>query len=224
MISAFILGLAGSLHCVGMCGPLMVSFKVNQSRRSFITYHLGRLLVYGLLGLLFGLIGQGLQILNTQRYIAIITGAVLIILYTVPAIRKWIEMTYYKSKAFSTVRTLMQKQFGSGQKWWIAGMLNGLLPCGLIYMALAGSLILANSITSVGFMLIFGIGTLPALILVGFFERLIPNGLKKRFSMLYTILAVVAGGVLLFRGLMDYPTFDEFLQMSINQMITICGI
>jgi len=224
MISAFIIGLAGSLHCVGMCGPLMISFKSNQSRRSFTIYHLGRLLVYSTLGLALGIIGQGLVFLDAQRALAIATGALIIILYALPASRKWFEKKYYESRWFSGIRNRMQQHFSSGKKWFAAGALNGLIPCGLIYLALGGSLILANPVLGAGFMFLFGLGTLPALVLVGFSERLIPVSLKKRFSGVYSVVAIVAGGILLFRGLSDYPTINEFMQMSVMRVITFCGM
>jgi len=224
MISAFIIGLAGSLHCVGMCGPLMISLKSNQSRQSFAVYHLGRLLVYSSLGLSFGIIGQGLVLLDAQRALAIATGALIIILYALPATRKWFEKKYYESRWFTAIRKRMNTYFTSGGKWFAAGALNGLIPCGLIYLALGGSLILANPMLGAGFMFLFGLGTLPALVLVGFFERLIPVGWKKKFSGIYSVVAIVAGGILLFRGLSDYPTINEFMLMSVNRVITFCGM
>jgi len=223
MISAFIIGLAGSLHCVGMCGPLMISLKSNQSRQSFAIYHLGRLLVYSTLGLAFGLIGQGLVLLDAQRILAIITGTLIIVLYALPSSRKWIEKKYYESSWFTGIRKRMNTYFTSGGKWFVAGALNGLIPCGLIYLAIGGSLIVATPLLGAGFMFLFGLGTIPALVLVGFFERLISMKLKNRGSAMYSVVAIVAGLILLFRGLSDYPSINEFMHMSVTRVITFCG-
>ncbi|MCP4457379.1 MAG: sulfite exporter TauE/SafE family protein [Cytophagales bacterium] len=224
MISAFIIGLAGSLHCVGMCGPLMISLKSNQSRQSFVIYHVGRLMVYSILGLAFGIIGQGLVLLEAQRVLAITSGLVLILLYAVPTSRKWVEKKYYESHFFIGVRKRMNAYFTTGGKWFVAGALNGLIPCGLIYLAVAGSLIVADPMQGAIFMLLFGLGTLPALALVGFFETLVLTGLKNRFSGVFSGIAIIAGCILVFRGLSDYPSINEFMIMSVNRMITICGM
>lgn len=224
MISAFIIGLTGSLHCVGMCGPLMISLKSNQSRQSFVVYHWGRLMVYSSLGLAFGMIGQGLALLQAQRILAIATGLLIILLYAFPTTRKWIEKKYYESRPFTAIRKRMNTYFSSRGKWLMAGILNGLIPCGLIYLALGGSLILADPMLGAGFMFLFGLGTLPALVLVVFFERLIPVNLKKKSSSVYSAVAILAGGLLVFRGLSAYPTINEFMLMNVNRVITFCGI
>jgi sulfite exporter TauE/SafE len=224
MISAFIIGLAGSLHCVGMCGPLMISLNSNGSRKSFASYHTGRLLVYSGLGLAFGIVGQGLALLEVQRVLAIIMGVFIIILYAVPSTRIWIEKQYYESIVFASIRKKMNSYFSSGSKWFVAGVLNGLIPCGLIYLALAGSLLLAKPLLGMGFMFLFGLGTLPALILISFFEALIPEGRKRKFSSVYSVVAIVAGGILVFRGLADYPSINEYVQMSMSRVMSLCGL
>lgn len=224
MISAFIIGLAGSLHCVGMCGPLMISLNSNSSRKSFAIYHTGRLMVYSGLGLAFGIVGQGLALLEAQRVLAIIMGVFIIILYAIPSTRTWIEKKYYESIVFASIRKKMNSYFSSGSKWFVAGALNGLIPCALIYLALAGSLLLAKPLLGMGFMFLFGLGTLPALILISFFEALIPEGRKRKFSNVYSVVAVVAGVILVFRGLSDYPSVNEYVQASMTRVMTLCGL
>ena len=202
----------------------MISLKSNQSRRSFAIYHLGRLLVYSLLGLAFGIIGQGLVLLEAQRVLAITSGLLLILLYAVPASRKWVEKKYYESHFFIGVRKRLNIYFTTGGKWFAAGALNGLIPCGLIYLAVAGSLILAEPMLGAAFMFLFGLGTIPALAAVGLFETLLPSSLKNRFSVVFSGIAIIAGGILLFRGLSDYPSINEFMQMSMTRVITFCGL
>src|SRR5690606_22387661 len=87
--SAVILGLLGSFHCVGMCGPIAFMLPVdreNTSKKVFqiFTYHFGRILAYSMIGLFFGLIGKSLYIFGFQQQLSIGIGVLMIVVILMP--------------------------------------------------------------------------------------------------------------------------------------------
>ena len=89
LTTAFILGLLGSLHCVGMCGPIAFMLPVDRSnsyRKVFqiFVYHFGRLLAYSLIGLVFGIVGKSLYIFGLQQQLSILIGVLMIVLVLIP--------------------------------------------------------------------------------------------------------------------------------------------
>ncbi len=165
LISATLLGLGGSLHCLGMCGPLILKLHqgtgLSKSWHSLV-YHLSRALTYGLMGLLIGMVGKGLYLMNIQQYLSILAGIVLIVLLIWPHLKS--------TRIPSPLRNFNARNFTkftrlpSSIKFPALGMLNALLPCGLVYTAIGVSLVSASSpLDGFLFMFVFGLGTLPAL-------------------------------------------------------------
>lgn len=208
LASAFIIGLFGSLHCVGMCGPLMLVAHAGGSGRSsqwsgLLLYQSGRILTYSLLGLLFGFFGWGAHLFGIQREIAIVTGILLILmaLFKINAEKQIAGMSWFSVLQFklrSTFGRYLKKDTSSAR--FGLGVLNGLLPCGLVYLAILGA---ANS-PGIGwgmlYMLCFGLGTLPLLLaslLLG--QRFGPQ-LKARLSWLTGAAMLLAGALLIWRG------------------------
>ena len=88
-LSAAILGLMGSLHCVGMCGPIAFMLPVDKENAvkkfcQIFIYHFGRLMAYGVIGLLFGLIGKGLYLFGMQQKLSIVIGILMIVIVFIP--------------------------------------------------------------------------------------------------------------------------------------------
>lgn len=205
---AFFTGLLGSVHCVSMCGPLILalpfsgeSLWVSIMQRTL--YQAGRILMYGVLGLILGLIGQGFNLLGLQQALSLITGLLLVLAglnYFIGRNKK--NFTTFKPLRLltATLGKYMSKPYGG----FIAGGLNGLLPCGMVYIALAQSVNLDTPVESAKFMLLFGLGTLPLLLITIlsplFFRRF------KAPGMLVPLLFIVAGSFLVMRGLnLDVP-------------------
>ena len=168
---AFILGLAGSLHCAAMCGPLallvpVTGLRASQRVLSRVTYNIGRLLTYAVLGGLFGLFGRAFAIAGLQRWLSLAAGSLNIIGLIIsvrPVLAgplthfvQWVKASF---SSLSSRRTLLS--IGT------LGALNGLLPCGLVYVACAGSAAAGDALSGVGYMLAFGIGTVPMLLVIG---------------------------------------------------------
>jgi len=208
-ISALLLGLFGSLHCAGMCGPIALSIPLSNKKFStkftgaFI-YNAGRILTYSLLGLLFGLMGSGLAMFGFQKIVSVFAGVFMLAagvylafvgnfaileklnIFNRPVIRK------FWSKLFS------QRSFLS---LFMIGIFNGLLPCGLVYLALSGALYTGNIYQGTLYMFCFGIGTVPMLLTI----VLAGNYLSAKFrAKLYKIVPyyiILIGLLMILRGM-----------------------
>lgn len=225
MIGALVIGFLGSFHCVGMCGPLMLNFTSDRKGwvvLSFVTYHLGRLLVYSLLGMMFGLLGTAFSLFDWQKWLSLVLGFGIVLIYALPKGRLKMEKVYYQSKAFQLVKRYLSKYFNTRLKWVFSGMLNGLLPCGLVYLAIAGALVYGTIHESVIFMVLFGLGTLPALIAVSILKAPFRE-LLRRFPNAITAMALVVGVMLIARGvLINEPNLNELLLARLNSVISVC--
>lgn len=207
IISGFLLGLAGGIHCVGMCGPLGMSLSLQGHRHrawGLLMYLLGKTCTYGLLGFVFGLFGRQLALAGWQQALSVTIG-VLLLLFALAV--------FFKSRLFHTslfqqlisnkLLPLMSRVLKSSSAFtplW-AGMLNGLLPCGLVYMGLAVAVASGSALTSTVFMLFFGLGTLPLmlsfLLLAQQLGMHFRNSIKRITPYMLGLLAVV----LILRGL-----------------------
>lgn len=228
LAAAFILGLFGSLHCVGMCGPIALSLPFGGQnplgiQGRLMLYHMGRLMTYGLLGLLLGVLGQGLAIMGILQYFSIAAGILLILMVVVPRWAPYLtRFNAVLSPAWRSLRPFFQDLFS--RKSWDAyfgiGVLNGLLPCGLVYMGLLGSLVQKSLIDAVGFMLFFGLGTIPLLSFTVYAAHWVP---RKTIQKLYSYLPVMIfflGVLLVVRGLgLNIPYLSpEFSPQTVQSM------
>jgi sulfite exporter TauE/SafE len=203
-VSALILGLGGSLHCGGMCGPLMMALLSgtdSASRvRSRVAYHAGRLLTYALIGLAFGLLGRGFHGAGWQRAVSVMAGVVLLVGGTVAS---RLSLDAWLVRSVGWVKALFR--LGLGRKTLgslvFLGMVNGFLPCGLVYAAGVSAATSGHAMAGALSMVVFGLGTLPLLLIVdGLGQRL---GAASRARLQRAVPWVVSGvGVLLIlRGL-----------------------
>ncbi len=200
-IAAFSLGLFGSLHCVGMCGPLMLAAGGNW--KGVASYQSGRLLTYALVGALLGGLGMGARLLDLQAPLAIISG-VLLLLIALARLSPdhWVARWPLYGKFQFSLRSRMGKWLGTGGglAHFSLGCCNGLLPCGLVYLAVVGAANTGGIASGAVFMLAFGLGTLPLLLGLLFTgQRLlrVGNGALRRFT---PVVVAIAGVLLLWRG------------------------
>lgn len=221
--AAFSMGLVGSLHCVGMCGPLMLAVPYSATQKMNIllevfTYQLGRILVYALLGAMIGWVGKGLYLAGLQSFFSVATGVILLIaVFLSFDLENFITRLPFMEKlntlVKSRVNALWKKQ-GSGFHLKI-GMLNGLLPCGLVYLAIAGAVTMPNILTSTLYMTSFGLGTLPLLVLTILAGQRLSLSWRSRLQRLYPLFVAAVGLFLIVRGLeFDVPRTFDFWQLS----------
>lgn len=225
MISALVIGFFGSLHCLGMCGPLMITF-IGPSRKAstVLYYHAGRIVAYGAIGLFLGLIGESVAFFSIQKYVTLLMGFFLIILYGVPKVRGRVERWYYNSRFSGFIRKELSKNVSSGKRWFLSGLANGFLPCGLTYIAAAGAVALGNYANGVLFMVLFGLGTLPALLGLQISSIFTLSRVKRFLPRVTAIIAILSGAILMLRGaLMTFPSFNQMVQANAMSLIHVCG-
>jgi uncharacterized protein len=207
--AALTLGMIGSFHCIGMCGPLAFSLPLgNHSDFAKFTgtfiYNLGRIVTYSALGLLFGLAGKSFFLFGFQQGLSITVGVVILFFLFIP--KKWIANSgknNFVTKFTNEIRSALGQLFlkKNYQSLFAIGLLNGLLPCGLIYMAIAGAFSTADLLKSAFFMASFGLGTLPVMWSVSFFGNYIGIGLRQKIRKTYPIMMGLMACLLIVRGM-----------------------
>ncbi len=200
------LGFAGSLHCVGMCGPIAMAIPVgNGSSASqfgnYFLYHFGRISSYALLGFLFGTMGYGLNLAGIQQGLSLAVGLFMVAFIWLPKL--FYGMGSGVTRLQSKVTGFMAKRLKTNRPGALLGLgfFNGLLPCGFVYLALAGALVSYNPLEGAAFMALFGLGTTPALLAVAFSGRKFGSLFKARFRKLAPVLATVVALLFILRGL-----------------------
>ncbi len=207
--SALVLGLMGSFHCAGMCGPIAIALPLHgntvpQKVFGGALYNIGRTITYGIMGAIFGLLGQGLQLIGFQQKVSVVMGALMIISVLFPALFK---NQYRMDKSwFSFVgklkKTIVQMfSIRSFQSLFFIGMLNGLLPCGLVYMAIAGAIGTGGVAQGSLYMILFGLGTIPMLLAISLAGNVLSLTIRNKINKLIPVLVVIVGVLFILRGL-----------------------
>jgi sulfite exporter TauE/SafE len=202
---AFALGLFGSLHCAAMCGPLMIALPVPAGGAGrFVAgrtiYQFGRVATYCLLGIAAGVIGRSVFLAGLQRWLSIALGMTILLGFLVS---KKIALSAPVVRLVARLKTAMSAQlkrrtFGSLA---LLGMLNGLLPCGLVYVALAGAVARGTISNGILFMAVFGLGTLPTMLGISLSGKLFPLALRLKLRSAIPVGVCLLAGLLILRGL-----------------------
>ena len=212
--TAFLIGLLGSLHCVGMCGPIAFALPMKRDKLSTVVtgsilYNSGRLFTYFIIGCLFGLMGKGFALAGFQQKLSIFVGVAMILSILIP--------TIYTNKMHSfptfnlwlgKVKASLGKRLGrtSNINLWTIGILNGLLPCGLVYMGVSGSLAMATPFDGGLFMMAFGAGTLPLMLSVSILGNRLQFSFRSKVKKVIPVFVVAIGILFIIRGLnLDIP-------------------
>lgn len=209
LFSAFILGLISSLHCVGMCGPIAMMLPVDRHNEAkkvtqIITYHLGRLTAYTTIGLIFGLLGRGFFLAGLQQKMSIFIGLAMIAAVLIP---ERIFSKYNFSKPVYKVISNLKSTFGSQFKnksyksLFTIGLLNGFLPCGMVYVALFGAIAMQSAGFGILYMLLFGLGTVPLMTIVVYMHSLLKLPFRNKIQKAIPYVAVIIGVLFILRGL-----------------------
>ncbi len=208
LISAFILGFMGSLHCVGMCGPIVLATRLpNKSWQTKLIggllHNFGRIITYSTIGAAFGLLGKGLSMAGIQRFISIAVGIVMIISVLFPLLFKNIKLgNSISTKLFSVVKQQFQLFISNPtcRSVFMVGILNGLLPCGLVYMAVAGALATGSVSDGIIYMFLFGLGTTPLLLATALLGNIGTNSIRIKIAKVIPYVVVVVGVLFILRG------------------------
>lgn len=209
LYSAFIFGLISSLHCIGMCGPIAMMLPVDRNNQAkkvtqIITYHLGRISAYASIGFIFGLLGRGFFLAGIQQQLSLFIGIAMIIIILVP---EKIMARYNFSrpifKIISKIKTTLGSQFKnkSYKSLFTIGLLNGFLPCGMVYVALFGAIAMQSATLGVLYMILFGLGTVPLMSSVVYINSFLTIPIRNKIQKAIPYVAIGIAILFVLRGL-----------------------
>ena len=200
----FVTGMLGSAHCVGMCGPIALALPVGNTNKylSLLLYNLGRAFTYSILGLLPGLLGFSLQLAGLSQWISISLGVILLLFVIFGYGRKF-ETLAAKIPLFGRLKQSIGKLFKKSgySNLFVIGLLNGLLPCGLVYTALLLSVGTGEPAAAALFMFMFGMGTLPAMYLLSVFGNSLSMSFRQKLRKAVPYMLGIVAILLIIRGL-----------------------
>lgn len=202
---AIALGFVGSLHCAAMCGPLLLALPApaggpGKFIAGRLLYQLGRIATYGLLGIVAGLAGQSILLAGFQRWLSIGLGVAILLGWW---LSKKVAVAAPVIRLVTRLKTAMSAQLRqrSLRSLTLLGLLNGLLPCGLVYVALAGAVAQGALLSGVLYMVWFGLGTLPTMLGIGLSGRMFPLALRLKLRGALPLGIGLAAGLLILRGM-----------------------
>jgi hypothetical protein len=207
--TAFFIGLGGSLHCIGMCGPIALALPVGEHSKfalviNRLLYNFGRVLTYSLFGLIFGLFGKGIALAGFQQAATIALGVIIILWFIIPGKYK---TTITNTKLSRSISAVFNRLFGrflqnpSHGSLFTLGVLNGFLPCGFVYFGLAGALSTGSVVSGILYMALFGLGTVPSMFAISFAGKFINVSLRHKLNRLIPVFAIVLAVIFILRGL-----------------------
>ena len=206
--SAFVMGLAGSLHCIGMCGPLALSLPVSHNSKlsrisGGLIYNSGRIVSYASMGLAFGSLGKVIIATKWQSGLSVALGIIILLYLLVP--KKYFHFTQVNSvsKPFLLLRQQLGRLFQSRKfsSIFFIGILNGFLPCGLVYLALTSSVVSASSLNGSMFMLFFGLGTFPLMFATVLMGNYLNQSIRQKIHKAVPALLFCMAVLLILRGM-----------------------
>lgn len=209
ILAAISLGFLGSFHCIGMCGPIALALPVHQKNPfqktiSILAYNSGRITTYALLGMLFGFIGHSFALFGYQQKLSVLLGSLILLALFIPkrfasrlSLTKHLYGLLYNLK--NRIAELFRKR-GIGSFFSI-GLLNGLLPCGLVYMGIAGAIATGAVFKGMLFMAVFGAGTLPFMFFISYTSHLLSLKLRRAMHQAVPVFIGVMAVLLILRGL-----------------------
>lgn len=208
-ITPLTIGLIGSFHCLGMCGPIVVALPLKNNNlfskiAGAVLYNSGRVVTYSILGILFGLLGQGIHMAGFQQWTSILLGAAMIVSVLFPFVfREKITIgnlfTGFSARLITRLRKLFTDR--SYFSLLMIGLLNGLLPCGLVYVAIAGAIGSGTILNGAIFMMLFGIGTIPLLLVATLASDAIGQRVRSKMQKVVPYFVFLLGVIFILRGM-----------------------
>ncbi|HTR32204.1 MAG TPA: sulfite exporter TauE/SafE family protein [Puia sp.] len=208
LLVAFSIGLVSSAHCVAMCGPLVLAMPLQalrpaRRRIAVMLYHGGRIGVYAFAGLVFGMAGRAVYVAGDQQGLSILLGAAILaqLLFRHYGARGW--MPGWLASGYRGLQQWMHRWWASPSigKFLLLGIGNGLLPCSMVYLAVAGALTMTGPVEAMTFMILFGLGTLPLLLALQVAGRMAGAGVRQRMRRLIPVVTAAVGVLLILRGM-----------------------
>jgi uncharacterized protein len=207
--TGFLIGFLGSFHCVGMCGPIALALPLgNQSNFQLVIgrllYNLGRSVTYAFFGAIFGLFGKGIEVAGLQKWASILLGVSILLYYITP---KRFKGKLSVTKPYQVANSFVKKGFskltknGSPISLFIFGIVNGFLPCGFVYVALAGAITTGGALSGALYMGLFGLGTAPIMFVTSMVGKFLNANLRQWINKLIPVFAIILAIIFILRGL-----------------------
>lgn len=209
ILSAFLIGLVGSMHCVGMCGPIAIALPaIQQNKFTFVfgrlLYNIGRVISYAAMGAFFGLIGSRIALFGFQQTLSIFIGVLLLLYVIIPkSVYNKLPRINLIDKLTSEIKRsfLLLWKKGSLSSMLVIGFLNGFLPCGLVYVAIAGAAATGSILSGTLFMIMFGLGTMPLMTAMSLLGKFINLQLRRKLTKLIPVFIVLLAIIFILRGM-----------------------
>lgn len=225
LFEGMILGFASAFHCMVMCGPIALALPLNRKNsitmiKGISVNQLGRVLTYVALGAIFGIFGFQLPLIHGFQIATILTGIAFLIVIWRP---NWIRKLEWQPGFFSRFR---QQKMGSLLKnktnfnLFFLGILNGLLPCALILVALGISITQGNPVKGAQFMLGYGLGSVPGISMVAFLGGRMLQAIPWKIRRIAPVaFSIVAFGMII-RGLnLGIPYLSPKVEDKTQQLV-----
>jgi sulfite exporter TauE/SafE len=208
-ITPLTIGLVGSLHCMGMCGPIVVALPLKKHNLASkiagaLLYNSGRIVTYGVIGILFGMLGRGIRLAGFQQWTSILLGVAMVVSVLYPILFRG-KITIgslfagYSSRLIVRLRKLFADR--SYFSLLMIGLLNGLLPCGLVYVAVAGAIASGHVLNGALFMMLFGLGTVPLLLTASLASDMIGQRIRSKMQRMVPYFVFLLGVLFILRGM-----------------------
>jgi sulfite exporter TauE/SafE len=218
-------------HCIGMCGGIVVAYsstKIDQ-RTSYLqqtsahlAYNFGRVTTYAVLGAIFGYVGQVIAFTPTTKGVLFLITGILMILAGLSLIGnlKFLNSAEWSVSKYAwyqnSFRALMSDK--SYLSFYLLGLLNGIIPCGLVYSFAIFAASTADPIAGALVMATFGLATIPALFFLGFLTKILQKGsLRGTMMKLAAMLVILYGGITLYKGY-NFVAHPQMMKERMDKM------
>jgi sulfite exporter TauE/SafE len=213
-----------------MCGAIAMMLPVDRSNPAkkvtqIITYHLGRITAYATIGFIFGLLGKGFFMAGIQQKLSIIIGILMIVAIVIPE-KAFAQYNFSKAifRLISRMKQVLGSQFKkkSYQSLFTIGLLNGFLPCGMVYVALFGAIAMQSTSLGILYMVLFGLGTIPLISSVVYINSMLTLSMHNKIQKTIPYVVVLIGVLFILRGLglgipyVSPTTMSLFVQANPN--------
>jgi sulfite exporter TauE/SafE len=192
-----------------MCGPIAFVLPVNKNNKlqtalGTTLYHLGRILSYSIIGLLFGLLGKGLYLAGFQQRLSILIGVLMILIVLIPT--KFLNKFHLTRPLYQIIGKVKSKlglylKKSSLKALFSIGFFNGFLPCGLVYMALLGAISTGDLLDGATYMAVFGLGTIPLMTGAVYLGNFLKVSVRNKIQKAIPIFVIIIGLLFILRGL-----------------------
>jgi uncharacterized protein len=222
LLAGISLGFLGSFHCIGMCGPIALSIPVKRSSPfsviiGTLLYNTGRIITYSAMGLIFGLLGEGFVLAGWQSLLSVILGILILIIVFFPNSLMIAPNTGIFFRFLEKLKVYMRNLFGIHTKRSLIfiGLINGFLPCGLVYLAIAGSMATGKTLQGVLFMAMFGLGTFPAMMLLTLVKDYLNIHVREQIRKIVPVFVTIMAVFLILRGMnLNIPYVSPAIKKS----------